>query len=98
MPYSLYLDDTEQDIDTLVNNVTNFYFWCASRLLTLDRQYAKEILNSIGAVQAMTDKDRALIALSYHCLSLMDIYWVKDKKETVSFHDINLFEECRKAV
>lgn len=83
MPCDLYLDDSEEDIDTLVNNVTNFYYWCASRILTLDRQYAKEILNSIGASQAVTDRDRARIALSYRCVSLTDIYWVKVKEDTI---------------
>ena len=96
MPYHLYLEDTDTntntDIDTLVNNITNFYYWCATRILTLDRQYAKEILNSIGAVQAVTDKDRAQIALSYHCLSLTDIYWVKEQGEKVSYKEINLYE------
>lgn len=92
MPYHLYLDDSEEDIDTLVNNVTNFYYWCATRILTLDRQYAKEILNSIGATQAATDRDRARIALSYHCLSLIDIYWVKQQGEKVFYPEINLYE------
>lgn len=92
LPYALYLEDNMEDFDTLFNNLTNFYFWCASRVLTLDRTYAKEILNSIGATQASTDKERAQIALSYHCLSLMDIYWVKERSETISFHEINLFE------
>lgn len=94
MPYSLYLEETtaETDIDTLVNNVTNFYFWCASRILTLDRKYAKEILNSIGATQATTDKERAQIALSYHCLSLTDIFWVRSHGEDISYNEINLYE------
>lgn len=94
MPYSLYLEETskETDIDTLVNNVTNFYFWCASRILTLDRKYAKAILNSIGAAQATTDKERAAIALTYHCLSLTDIFWVRKKDELISYKEINLYE------
>ncbi len=92
MPYNLYLDDTDEEIDTLVNNVTNFYFWCASRMLTLDRKYAKEILNSIGAVQAMTDRERAQIALTYRCVSLTDIYWVKKTEEQVNFADVNLYQ------
>ena len=58
MPYNLYLEE-EEDIDSLVNNITNFNYWCATRVLTLDRKYAKEILNSIGMSQAVTDKDRA---------------------------------------
>lgn len=92
MPYSLFLDDSNEDIDTLVNNITNFYFWCASRILTLDRKYAKVILNSIGASQAITDKDRAQIALTYRCVSLTDIFWVKQKNDEADFSHINLFE------
>ena len=29
MPYNLYLEE-EEDIDTLVSNVTNFNYWCAT--------------------------------------------------------------------
>ena len=43
------------DIDTRINNLNNFYHWCASRVLSLDRKYAKEILNSIGVPQAVKD-------------------------------------------
>lgn len=91
MPYDLYLEE-EDDIDTLVNNLNNFYHWCASRVLSLDRKYAKAILNSIGAVQAVTDRDRAMISLSYHCVSLTDVFWVKQKEEELSFSDINLYQ------
>ena len=58
----------------------------------MDRQYAKAILNSIGASQAFTDKERAGIALTYRCLSLTDIYWVRQKKEKTSFDEVNLYE------
>lgn len=91
LPYDLYLE-TENDFDTLINNMNNFYHWCASRVLSLDRKYAKEILNSIGMAQAITDKDRAKIALSYHCVSLTDIYWVRKKGEEVSFKQLNLYD------
>jgi len=91
MPYDLYLE-TEEDIDARMNNLINFYHWCASRVLSLDRQYAKEILNSIGAAQAVTDKDRAEISLSYHCVSLTDVYWIRKKGETVSFAELNLYD------
>lgn len=39
-PYDLYLEE-ERDFDTLINNMNNFYHWCASRVLSLDRKYAK---------------------------------------------------------
>lgn len=93
MPYNLYFEQNiEDDIDIRIQNLDNFYHWCASRVLTLDREYAKEILNSIGASQSSTDKDRAQIALSYHCLSLMDIYWTKESYERQDFATLNLFQ------
>ena len=93
MPYDLYLEESEDnDIDTMINNLENFYHWCASRVLSLDRQYAKEIMNSIGAAQAVTDRDRAKIALSYHCVSLTDVYWVREHGEAVTFDKINLYD------
>lgn len=91
MPYNLYFEE-EEDLDTLVNNITNFHYWCATRLLTLDRRYAKEILNSIGVLQAVTDKERAKIALTYRCMSLTDIFWVKEKEDKASFDDVNLYD------
>ena len=91
MPCNLYLEQTEE-LDGRVDNVTNFYYWCATRVLTLDRKYAKEILNSLGMGQAVTDRERARVALSYHCLSLTDIYWVREAGEKVTFAEINLYE------
>lgn len=92
MPYNLYLEEVQgQDIDTQIMNLENFYYWCSSRILTLDRKYAKEILNSLGKKQAATDRDRAEIAISYHCLSLLDVYWVMGEDENVSFDEINLY-------
>ena len=90
MPYNLYLE-TADNLDTRLNNLNNFYYWCSSRVLTLDRRFAKEILNSIGAKQAVTDRDRAAIAISYHGLSLTDVYWIKFNRENVSFADLSLF-------
>ena len=48
MPYNLYLEKTEDDLEIRLNNLSNFTYWCASRILTMDRKYAKEILNSLG--------------------------------------------------
>lgn len=93
MPYNLYLEQgMEVGVNVCVQNLENFYYWCASRVLTLDREYAKEILNSIGVSQAVTDRERAKVALMYHCLSLMDIYWIKRVDEELEYSDINLYE------
>ena len=92
MPYDLYFEPSSDAIDDMVQNLENFYHWCATRLIHIDRKYIKEILNSIGASQQMTDRDRAGIALSYHALSLLDIYWVREDDEEIQFADINLFD------
>lgn len=91
MPYNIWLDGSNRELDARLNNLENFYHWCASRVLTLDRKYAKEILASIGAKQAVTDRDRAMIAISCRALSLTDVYWIKQDREPVSFSDISLF-------
>ncbi len=94
MPYDLSLEtDAADDIDTRLNNLVNFYHWCASRVLSLDREHAKAILNSIGFAQAVTDKERAEISLSYHCVSLTDVFWVRKKGEALTFAEINLYDQ-----
>ena len=52
----------------------------------------KRFLNSIGMAQATTDRDRAKISLSYHCVSLTDVYWVKEKGEDISYEQLNLYD------
>ena len=91
MPYDMYLEESN-DFDDLGNNRANFYYWCASRVLSLDRTYAKEIMNSLGVSQAVTDQDRAQISLSYHCVSLNDVYWVRIVGEQVTFAELNLYD------
>ena len=91
LPYNLYLKKAE-DVNARVDNLSNFYHWCSSRILSPDRAYAKEILNSIGAKQATTDKERAAISLAYHCVTLTDVYWVKGYREQITYDEINLFD------
>ena len=91
LPYNLYLEEGS-DVSTRVENLNNFYYWCATRVLTLDRKYAKEILNAIGASQGTTDRERAQVALTYHCVTLTDVFWVKSTDEIVLFSQINLYD------
>ena len=49
-------------------------------------------LSAISVAQAVTDKDRAQISLSYHCVSLTDVYWVKKQEENICFADLNLYD------
>lgn len=91
MPFDIYLEDNDKYADRQ-NNITVFNWWCAHRILSLDREHAKAILNACGLKQAITDKDKADIALEYKCLSLKDFYWVKKKTDTSKWNDINLFD------
>ena len=91
MPYNLYLEKAD-DLSARMSNLNNFHYWCATRLITMDRKYAKEILNSLGMKQAVTDRDRAEIAVSYHALCLTDVFWVRKLQEKVSFAQINLYD------
>ena len=90
MPYNLFLE-TSDDFDSRINNLNNFYRWCSSRVITPDRKYANVIFSAVGANQSVTDKDRALISLSYHCLTLTDVFWVKASDEQITFADISLY-------
>ena len=36
LPYDIYLEESN-DFDELLNNLANFYHWCASRVLSSDR-------------------------------------------------------------
>lgn len=91
LPYNLYLEEGD-DVSVRVENLNNFYYWCSSRVLTLDRVYAKEILNAIGAGQGSTDRDRAKIALTYRCVTLTDVFWVKRPEEQIAFSEISLYD------
>lgn len=45
MPYNLYLDETDNGP---LNNLSNFYFWCTSRILPANRQHKDVILKSLN--------------------------------------------------
>ena len=91
MPYNLYLEESN-DFDALLNNMSNFYYWCSSRMLSLDRVHAKAILNSLGMRQAVTDRDRAEIALTYRCLTITDVFWVREFGEKITYEQVNLYD------
>lgn len=91
LPFDIYLEESE-DIDDRINNMVNFNAWSASRVLPLDREYAKEILNYYGLTQGFTDADRAKIAISTRCLSLNDCFWLRDEKESLTWKEVNLFD------
>mgnify|MGYP001111848582 CR=1 FL=1 len=83
MPFNLYLEETNSD------NLSNFYFWCANRTLPSKRQHKDVILKSLN----ITSKESAQIALQCHCLSLTNVYWVRNSNESITFQEINLYDD-----
>lgn len=84
MPFNFYLEET----DDPTNNLSNFYFWCANRIIQSNHQYADVILKSLN----LTTKESSQIALLCHCLSLTDVYWVHTSNESITFQEINLYD------
>lgn len=95
LPFDIYLEESD-DFDDRVNNRVNFTSWCAGRILNLDRDYAKDILNFYGFSQNLTDSQRSSIAICTRCLSLNDCYWLRDEKENLTWRDVNLFQNSLK--
>ena len=62
LPFDLYVEQSDA-FDDRINNLNNIYHWGASRVLSLDRMYAKEILNACCLSQATTDKDKFYVSL-----------------------------------
>ncbi len=92
LPYNLQLEELD-DLQSRKGNLDRFIHWCSTRYMLSERKYFKEISNSLGVKQAVTDRDRALIAISYHAVCLTDVYWVKASDEKTKFQDISLYHQ-----
>ena len=91
MPYDMYLEESN-DFDSLENNLENFYYWCTSRMFPLNRTYADEIMQGLGVAGSLTNKERAQLAISYNCVSLNDVFWVRVVGENKTFSELNLYD------
>lgn len=91
MPFDIYLEESDS-FDDRLNNIQNFNSWCSERMLSLDRKYAKEILNFFQLPQRISDNERALITIAFRGVTINDCFWIKKIHETVTWSDINLFE------
>jgi hypothetical protein len=75
------------------SNKTSFVNWCAGRVLSIDRVNAKRILNELGLSQSQTNDEKAKVALTYRCVSLIDGYWVKlGPYDNAEWKDIRLLD------
>lgn len=91
LPFGMQVTAGAASLDKFLSNVTEFNEWCASRVLTLDRKYAKKIYNALGIMQNASLTEKAKISRSYCCVSLQDCYWVKNIASCKKWEDVNLF-------
>lgn len=69
-------------------NIEDYYSeWITNRALSISRTNAKAILNSLRLSQT----NRAAICKACHAVNLFDAYWIKEKNESITWDDINLF-------
>lgn len=64
--------------------------WLSSRVLSIDREHAKKILNVYGFSQAQTDDVKAKICLTCRGISVLDCYWICGDKEDKRWKDMDL--------
>lgn len=62
----------------------------AQRVLPIDRENAKKIMNCLRLSQIQTDEEKAKIALTYKALCLQDNYWVKLENQSILWKDVDL--------
>lgn len=65
----------------------DFMEWAANRTLSIDRSYAKEILNSLRLPQS----NRYAVCKACRGLSLEDSYWIKQETDDKTWGEVNLF-------
>lgn len=62
----------------------------AARVLPLDRENAKKVLNLLRLEQTQSPEYRAKIALFCRAVSLQDNYWFKEEKEDILWKDVDI--------
>jgi hypothetical protein len=91
LPIDLNFCENPVTMNEFFQNIESFKEWCASRTLMMSQKHAKKICNFLGISQENSTENRARIALSYHCSTLMDFYWVQREDEILTWEDVSLF-------
>lgn len=64
------------------------YSWLENRVLHLSRSNAKKIISALG----LNQNERIKICFACKGLSLTDCYWLKSENDTITWADVNLYE------
>lgn len=69
-----------------------FVSWATGRVLLLSRSNAKWLYNLIGVEQIDKDETKLKIAMMCRCVSVLDNYWIKLRKDSITWKDVNIRE------
>lgn len=92
----LHLQDFIKDSDEIktisegINNYDKLRHFFADRVLSLSRENAKQILQSIQNTQKLTEEESYQLALKCRGVSISDNFWVKNDNESLTFEEINI--------
>lgn len=78
---------TPREIGKYVGKIQEFF---GDRTLSLSRDNAKEILNSIAFSQKLTSEERCRLSLLCDGVSVQDSYWVRHENDSRRFSDVNI--------
>ena len=76
------LEDIQADYDVVVD-------YLSGRILGLDRENAKKLLNAYHFTQNQSPVARARIAISCKAVSMTDSYWIKTEDDAIQWEDID---------
>ena len=91
MPYQLKGRIRQgKDRIAFIQNYQSIIRYLSSRILPLDRENAKKILNALGYEQAQDPLYKAQIAETSRAVLLQDTYWVKKDEESLTWKDVDI--------
>lgn len=94
LPY--ILRDSIQDSENLrtipehIQNYDKLRHFFADRVLSLSRENAKSILQSLNESQKLSEEQSYQLSLKCRSLSVSDNFWVKSDTEDITFENVNV--------
>lgn len=85
--YNTDMSDDEK-ITIRTNNHIQLIHFLAGRMLNIERENAKKILNAYHFSQDQTDYNKACIAISCRAVSMTDCYWINNGQD-LDWNDID---------
>lgn len=77
---------------------TTFVNWAISRVLLLSRANAKWLYNAAAIEQTDTPETKLKIAMMCRCVSVLDNYWIKVRRDDVNWDEMNIRENSLNSV